>query len=218
MSPAKLRVKGIMFDLDGTILDTMPAYIEAGKIAFKATGQETPETSLLLAIPKRLEQKQPISDIVKTDVKGFLDLYLKTFYTVAADRTKPMPHIAKTLETLSKKAKLAVITMRFMPKETIAAELKQYKLDKYFAHIVTALDTDKPKPSPEALIKAVAVMDVQMCDCVIVGDSVVDVKAGKAAGAKTVAVLSGLYSREELSKAEPDFIINNVAELLEILE
>jgi phosphoglycolate phosphatase len=57
-----------------------------------------------------------------------------------------------------------------------------------------------------------------MCDCVIVGDSVIDVKAGKAAGAKTVAVLSGLYSRAELSEAEPNFILNDVSELPNLVE
>jgi phosphoglycolate phosphatase len=60
-------------------------------------------------------------------------------------------------------------------------------------------------------------MDVQMCDCVIVGDSTVDVKAGKAAGSKTVAVLSGLYSREELAQANPDFIIEKITELPRII-
>ena len=218
MSKGKFNVKGIMFDLDGTILDTKPAYVEAARIAFKATGQDTPEMSTALQIPKRIEQKQPINDLVKTDVKAFLDVYLRTFYTISASETKPFPNVASTLETLSQKAKLAVITMRFVPGNAIISELEQFHLNKYFTHVVTALDTHKPKPSPEALIKAVAAMDVQMCDCIIVGDSVVDVKAGKAAGAKTVAVLSGLYSRAELMEAEPNFIINDIAELTDLVD
>jgi len=52
-----------------------------------------------------------------------------------------------------------------------------------------------------------------MCDCVIVGDSVVDVKAGKSAGAQTVAVLSGLYSKEELARESPDLILKDISEL-----
>ncbi len=218
MKDSKIITKGIMFDLDGTILDTRSAYIEAAKITFQSVSQKAPEMPLLLEIPKRLEQKQSIDDIVKMDTQKFLDLYLKTFYKIAQYETKPVPYALETLEALSKKSKLAVITMRFMPKELIAKELKQYQLDGYFAHIVTALDTHKPKPSPEALIKAVAAMDVQMCECVIVGDSVVDVQAGKAAGAKTIAVLSGLYSRVELLKAEPNFIVNDISEVPEIIQ
>ena len=167
----------------------------------------------MLEIPKRLEQKQPITDIVRVEPQKFLDVFLKTFYIIAPSKTKPMSNVAGTLEQLSGKAKLAVITMRFMPKQLIIKELEQHSLARYFAHVVTALDTQKPKPSPEALIKAVEALDVQMCDCVIVGDSVSDVRAGKAAGIWTVAVLSGLFSREELSKTSPDLIISDVTEL-----
>jgi len=213
MNNGKLHVKGIMFDLDGTILDTKPAYIEAAKIAFEIIGQKMPKTAVALEIPKRMEQKQPITDIVKGDIKHFLDVYLKTFHSISASKTKPFFQTANTLASLSGRAKLALITMRYIPCKDVASELEQFKLDQYFTHIVTALDTHEPKPSPEALIKAVAAMDVEMCECVIVGDSVIDVEAGKAAGIKTVSVLTGLYSQEELSRAKPDYIIASVAEL-----
>ena len=49
-----------------------------------------------------------------------------------------------------------------------------------------------------------------MCDCVIAGDSVIDIRAGKAAGAKTVAVLSGLYSQKELAEEKPDLILKDI--------
>ncbi len=217
MKNGKIHVKGIMFDLDGTILDTKPAYLEAARIAFKATGQQAPEDQAALEIPKRMEQKQPMGDIVKTDINIFKDVYLKTFYSISASKTMPFPNTAATLSALSRKAKLAIITMRFVPCKSVVSELEQFHLSQYFAHVLTALDTHRPKPSPEALIKAVAAMDVQMCDCLIVGDSVVDVEAGKAAGAKTVSVLTGLYSRNELEKANPNYILNNVSELANLV-
>jgi phosphoglycolate phosphatase-like HAD superfamily hydrolase len=57
-----------------------------------------------------------------------------------------------------------------------------------------------------------------MCECVVVGDSVADIKAGKNAGIKTVAVLSGIFSREELESEKPDLIIENVNKLPDFLE
>jgi phosphoglycolate phosphatase len=57
-----------------------------------------------------------------------------------------------------------------------------------------------------------------MYDCIIVGDSVNDVRAGKAAGARTVALLSGLFLREELIKECPDLILPDVSELPEYIE
>jgi HAD superfamily hydrolase (TIGR01509 family) len=213
MSEAKLKVKGILFDLDGTIVDSKEAYLEAAKTAFKTMGQKTPETRTLLEIPKRLEQNLPITDIVNGNITDFLNVYLKTYYSVTKEKTKPFPNVQTTLEKLSQKTKLALITMRFVPKTQITTELEQFSLAKYFSYIVTALDTHKPKPSPEALIKTVKALGINMCDCIIVGDSIVDIRAGKAAGAKTIAVLSGLFSRNELTLEHPDLILNNITQL-----
>ena len=217
MSSTKLSVSGILFDLDGTILDTRPAYIEAARIACRDVGLEPLTDNLALEIPKRMEQRQSLRDVVGVDVDTFLQAYRRAFHEVSASKTKPMAGAAETLAVLAGKAKLAVITMRFMPAQAVCSELRQFHLDGFFAHVVTALDTSKPKPSPEALIKAVAALDVRMCDCIIVGDSTVDVKAGKAAGSKTVALLSGLYSREELALAGPDFILQSISELPDII-
>ena len=213
MSKAKLNVKGILFDLDGTIVDSKEAYLEAAKTASQTMGQKPPEKRTALEIPKRLEQNLPITDLVNGNVNDFLKVYLKTYYSVTKEKTKPFPNVQATLEQLSQKTKLALITMRFVPKTQITTELEQFSLAKYFSHIVTALDTHKPKPSPEALIKTVKALDINMCDCIIVGDSVVDVRAGKAAGAKTVAVLTGLYTRHELAPEHPDLIIKDVTQL-----
>lgn len=213
MSKAKLRVKGILLDLDGTIVDSKEAYLEAAKTAFQILGQKPPEKRTALEIPKRLEQNLPINGIVNGSVTDFLNVYLKTYYSVTMEKTKPFPNVQATLEQLSQKMQLALITMRFVPKTQIIMELELFSLAKYFSHIITALDTHKPKPSPEALIKTVKALDVNMCDCIIVGDSVIDVRAGKTAGAKTVAVLSGLFSRAELALEHPDLILNDVTQL-----
>ena len=213
MNENKLKVKGILFDLDGTIVDSREAYLEAAKTAFQAIGQKPPTTQTALEIPKRLEQNQPIDDITRTNPQQFLAIYLKTYYAITQEKTKLIPNVSTTLETLSEKAKLALITMRFVPKETIINELEHFNIAKYFTYVVTALDTHKPKPSPEALIRCVRALDVQICDCVIVGDSVSDVRAGKAAGARTVTVLSGLFSHEELAKEHPDLILEDVTQL-----
>lgn len=218
MSKTKLKVKGILFDLDGTIVDSKDAYLEAAKTAFQALGQKPPTTQTALQIPKRLEQNQPIDDITQGNTQQFLDMYLKTFYAITEVKTKPIPNIQTTLQTLQQKARLALITMRNVPKTTITKELQQFGLANYFTHIITAQDTHKPKPSPEALIKTLQAIDVQICDCLIVGDSVSDIKAGKAAGAKTAAVLSGLFSQQELAKLNPDLILKDVTQLPNFIE
>jgi len=216
---AKLKVKGLLLDLDGTLVDSREAYWEAAKKAFTAVGEKNFDVKAVTEIPRRLEQNLPINDIVKAvDAQKFLDIYLKAYYGVTAEKTKPMPNVQDTINKLAKKAKLALITMRYVPKEKIKEELERFGLAKYFQHVMTALDVHSPKPSPEALIKCVEKLCVQTRDCAVVGDSVADVRAGKNAGAKTVAVLSGLFSQEELVKEKPDLIIESLSQLPYLLE
>ncbi len=213
-----MRVKGVLLDLDGTIVDSKEAYFEAARTAFATIGRKTVEIRLAMEIPRRLEQYLPLDDIVGGDLRKFLKTYLETYYKVTAIKTKPIPHISDTLKTISEKAKLALITMRYVPKEAVIEELTKFGLAQYFTQVITALDTRNPKPSPEALIKCVKELDVQMCDCVVVGDSVSDIRAGKSAGAKTVAVLSGIFSFEELKKERPDLILETVNQLPNFVE
>jgi HAD superfamily hydrolase (TIGR01509 family) len=214
VNETKFKVKGIFFDLDGTIVDSREAYLEAARTALGTLGKTPLDDKTALEIPKRLEQKQPINDLINGgNTQKFLEVYLHTYYAITPEKTKLIPHVKDALQTLSQKAKLALVTMRFVPKHTITNELTHFGIADNFTHIATALDTHKPKPSPEALIKTVQAMDVQICDCIMVGDSVTDIQAGKAAGTKTVAVLTGLFSQEELIKQQPNLILKDITEL-----
>ena len=219
MENKKLKVKGILLDLDGTVVDAREAYFEAARTAFAALRQRVVDIKTMIEIPKRLEQDMPIDELLKgIDVKRFREIYLKAYYEATAAKTKPFPNIAETLKKLSEKAKLALTTRRSVPSEEVIAELERFDLAKYFQNVVTSRDTKNPKPSPEALIKCSKQLDVKIGDCIVVGDSVVDVRAGKNAGARTVAVLSGIFSLEELRREKPDLILENINELPAFLD
>jgi HAD superfamily hydrolase (TIGR01549 family) len=218
MKHKRWKAKGIFLDLDGTIVDSTGAYLEAARIAFGSVGKQMPENQILLEIPRRIEQRLTIDDLTHGGTKEFMQVYLEAYYSVTEVKTKLMPNISDTLKTLSANAKLALITMRHCPSQVIQKELDCFGIAKYFTHFVTSMDTSKPKPSPEALIRCVEALDLEMCDCIIAGDSVNDVRAGKAAGAKTVAVLSGLFQREELARECPNLILPDVTSLPEFVE
>ena len=218
MNGKRWTAKGIFLDLDGTIVDSTEAYMEAARIAFKAVGKKMPESEIFLEIPRRIEQGLSINDLTGVDPKRFLQAYLKAYYSITETKTKLIPNVCGTLEALSKKAKLALITMRHVPNQVMLKELDYLGISQYFTQVVTALDTSKPKPSPEALIGCVKALDLEMCDCIITGDSVNDVRAGKAAGAGTVSVLSGLFQCEELAKEYPDLILPDVNSLPEFIK
>ncbi len=209
-----LHAKGIMFDLDGTILDVRSAYLEAASKAFSSLGARTVNIILVTEIPKRLEQDLPIDDLLEgINAKKFLNAYLKSYYQSTAEKAKPMPRISETLTKLRQKSRLALITRRKVTERDLRKELSTFGLNDFFQYVATASDTDKPKPSPEALIRCSREIHVSPSECIIVGDSVVDVRAGKNADIRTVAVLSGIFSREDLEKENPDLILESVNEL-----
>lgn len=216
---SKLKVKGILIDLDGTIVDSKGAYLEAVMATHAIAGEGIVNQKVAVEIPKRLEQNLKLNDIVKgVDTQKFLETYLKAYYQATATKTKPLPNVSDTLKKLSEKFKLALITMRYVPKEKIIKELEQFGIAKYFQCVLTALDTRNPKPSPEALTECAKLLDLPIEECLVVGDSVTDIKAGRAAGAKTAAVLSGIFSREELEREKPDLILESISQLSDYVE
>ena len=123
MSIVKLKVKGILFDLDGTIVDSKEAYIAAAKKAFLDFGMNPPEKERALEIPKRLEQSLSIANIINGCIVCFLEVYMKTYYSVTKEKTRPFPNVQATLEKLSQNAKLGLVTMRFASKTIMGGSI-----------------------------------------------------------------------------------------------
>jgi phosphoglycolate phosphatase len=219
MNDEKLQVKGVILDLDGTLVDSIQAYSEAAKAAFSAVGKHTFNIKMVIEIPKRFEQGIPLDDLLpEINVKRFRQMYLRAYYRATTVKTKPLPDIADSLKKLSEKARLAVTTRRRVPNKVVIEQLKEFGLAEYFKAVVTACDKFSPKPSPDALIECSRKLGVKTSECVVVGDSVVDIEAGKRAGARTVAVLTGIFSRDELEKEKPDLILESVRKLPDFLE
>jgi HAD superfamily hydrolase (TIGR01509 family) len=218
MHENKFNPKCIFLDLDGTIVDPKQAYLEAAQIGFQAIGQKQPETKNALEIPKRVEQGLSLDDLIQGDLNKFKIAYLQAYHALTEEKTKLFPNIPKTIEKLASKAKLSLITMRHVPNQTVVKELDRFGIGKYFSSVMTAFDTTKPKPSPEAIFKCIKKFNVDIRDCLITGDSINDIKSGKAAGIKTVGLLSGLYCQEELARECQDMILPDLTKLPDIIQ
>lgn len=219
MNSPKFHVDGIILDLDGTIVDSKEAYLDAAMETFSAFGQKLLEQKTAFEIPKRFELGVILDDLTQgIDVNSFCEVYLKAYYAATAIRSKPFPHVADALEKLSMKAKLALTTRRHVPRSKVVKQLERFGLNKYFEVIMTGVDTASPKPSPETIVKCSGELGVSITNCMVVGDSITDIEAGKNAGTRTVAVFSGIFSREELQRANPDLILPNVIFMPDFLE
>lgn len=212
----KLRAKALLIDLDGTIADSAEIFEAAADAAFSALGEKPRSNQVgwqlarCLQLDRSLEQIFEKYQVDKDSRKEFLDVFLESFYKFAASRTRLFPNVESTLQELSQSFSLALITRRHVPKTYLAEELERLQIKDLFKSIVTSLDVARPTPFPDALLKAAEELRVPIDSCVVVSDSGVDILAGKRAGAKTVAVLSGLFDERELREENPDLIVENV--------
>lgn len=224
MAVEKLKAKALLIDLDGTIADSAEVFEAAVEAAFSAVGRNPSSDKLGLEIARRLQLNLPLDEFFERrevdegSRERFLSVFLQSFYNLATSKTRLFPNVEYTLYELSRLFSLALITRRHVPKARVAEELKRLQVNGLFKTIITSLDVARPTPSPDALLKAAEELRVPIDSCVVVSDSGVDIQAGKRAGVKTVAVLSGLFSEEELRKENPDLIIENVRLLPKHLE
>jgi HAD superfamily hydrolase (TIGR01509 family) len=126
----------------------------------------------------------------------------------------------RILESIAKgRPKIGLVTSTQMQYLDIKMQpLKRAGVEKSFEVIITSDDTEKRKPAPEPLIACAQKLQVDSGKCVYVGDTRTDIKAGKAAGMKTIGVLTGFDDYDMLAGEHPDAIIDSVQNLLEVIE
>jgi len=217
-------VKALLLDLDGTLVDSRDALKAAGKAGFAAIGLGNfNDDRVSVEVARRLEQDLPIDDlftkfhIAKEAEERFLPAYLNAYYSAVISKSRLFPNVKETLDTLVESFALGLVTLRYVVREQVMDELRHLGIKKYFRVVVTALDVEKPKPYPDAVLLAAKKLKISIAECAVVGDSIVDIQAGKAAGAKTIAVLTGLFTREELEKEKPDIIVKDADSMLDFL-
>jgi len=126
-------------------------------------------------------------------------------------------HIVESLSSNGLKIGLVTSTQR-QYLETKMQPLKNAGVDNLFDAIITSDDVEKRKPAPDPLITCAQLLDMKPGNCVYVGDTTTDIKAGKAAGMRTIGVLTGFDEYGALEKEDPDAIIENVQNLLEVID
>jgi HAD superfamily hydrolase (TIGR01509 family) len=210
-------IKGIVFDFDGTIVDSMEMVFSALNDALKKKGLPPIEVELLgrragLPLIDIISSKAHISESAAKEIEK--DVF-EAYTAYCSTRCQLLPHVESTLKILkSKQIKLGLLTTT--PSKPLGAVLSKFSLKDYF-DIMLAKEDVKNKPNPEGLNKIVAEFKIKKDECLYVGDSPIDILTGKAAGIKTIAVTTGLATFEQLKEANPDGIISNLEKLLEFL-
>jgi HAD superfamily hydrolase (TIGR01509 family) len=216
------RIRAVCFDVDGTLSDTDDYYVNR----LSAWLRRLPRW--LVHDPERLARRfvmwveAPGNALLGlADTLGLDDEMIALIDWMNRHRKKRsrqfliIPGVADMLRRLKGRYPLAVISAR--DEESTLAFLDQFDLAIYFDVIVTALSAEHTKPYPDPIRLAAQKLGVPPEACVMVGDTTVDIRAGRAAGAQTVGVLCGFGEEAELRRQGADLILPSTADLDEVL-
>ncbi|KHL94121.1 pyrophosphatase [Paenibacillus sp. IHB B 3415] len=210
-------IECVLFDLDGTIVNTNELIISSFMHALKENN--LPALTREEIIPHMgttlQQQMSTFSGLQDTSV---LELSYRSYnYAHHDELIRSFPHVNETMEgLLSRGIKLGIVTTKIRP--TTLKALEMFDLLKYMETIVTVNDVSQAKPHPEPVLTAVANLGVDPARTLMVGDSAVDIQSAKAAGVRVAAVAWSLKGEDTLRKYGPDYIIHDMKDLYTIVE
>lgn len=203
----------LIFDLDGTLVDSWPAVYKGIAYTLEKMGHPVKTfEEVLTYIPKGMMDTWSL--MLKTTDKAYLnqavDIYKKAFSEDFFQEIVPYPGVDETLEYFRNKEKI-VVTNGLA--ELSWKILRHVKLDQFMDDLIGGDDIGCLKPTACPLDREMDKFDADHQRAMMVGDMAVDMEAGKAAGVFTCAVSYGIGKPEELRAADPDFIIGDIREL-----
>lgn len=212
------EIDAVLFDLDGTVIDTDDELVEqwAAKLhriePLLPTGDARRSVRrTIMASEKPANALLTVLDKVGLDERVFAlkDRLSKLKGQPSAEHFRLVDGIPELLDYLDGRFKLGIVTTRSRPE--VESFLEQFAYQDKFQAIVTRDDVKRLKPHPEAVLRAAELLNVSVQRCVLVGDTRVDVEAANAAGAVSIGVLSGFSERDDLIEA--DLILESTADL-----
>jgi phosphoglycolate phosphatase-like HAD superfamily hydrolase len=218
------RIRAICFDIDGTLRDTDDRWVQQltamlNPLAFLFSKRDPAPFSrrLIMAIESPGNAIQVWLDRLGLD--GWVEK-LDNLGSRPGSLHKPgqhtlIPGTKEVLIQLQPMYMLAVVSVRSERK--VREFLDAFELSSYFSLVAASQTSKHTKPFPDPILWAAQKMQVNPGECLMVGDTTVDIQAGKAAGAQTVGVLNGFGEEKELLRAGADLILPSVADLPAIL-
>lgn len=214
-----MKYKAVIFDMDGTILNTLEDLKNATNYSLRQFGM--PERSLEEVrmfvgngIRKLVERAVPAGTSGEK-IDQILDVFLEYYEIHSADNTSPYPGILELVEKLKKSGiKTAVSTNKA---DVPAQELGREYFNGIFDLIVGQQDGLKVKPAPDSVNKILSILDIQKKDAIYIGDSDVDVQTAKNSGLDFIGVSWGFRGREFLEKNGAKNIVDNANEILDLV-
>ena len=230
MTPSKIsgvrgrRLRGVLFDLDGTLMGSKFPSIEAKAAILRRleelgieTSGITPEMIGMMEILTEVRAKVRLSGTLSlAEVEAELGGVLDKFDIASLSNSELREGARLVLDSLAARGfKLGIVTSSGRKGTNLV--LERFGLTRYFSAVITRNDTHSPKPSGEGILRAVRILGCNRSDVAYVGDSWVDILAARDAGVKAIALIGGSSPLERLRQESPDVLIKSLHELPDIL-
>jgi len=208
----------VIFDLDGTVVDSLPDIAAALNRTLQAAGREPlPQAQIGSYVgdgAARLVQRA-LPDGFSADVLARMIADFRIQYAAGlCVQTRPYPGIESVLQRFAAAMPLAIFTNK--PSDLARPLLRQLQLDRYFAHIIGDGDGYARKPAPDAGRWLIERHGGDPRRALVVGDGVPDMRFARALGARAAAVSWGYTAREQLSAENPTWTVDQPEDLVEI--
>jgi len=210
-----LAAKAVLFDLDGTLVDTIGAYVQIARVAASAHGFEITEQHVresLCSGGNFWKGIVPDTHPDGAEVRRALTAHAaREWPRVLREQGRMLEGLVDTLDALKRKGVALAIVSGARPE--VLELFRDDDLLARFDAVILGADVARRKPDPEGIVKALDKLGVAPGEAVYVGDAPVDIQASRAAGVRAVAVLTGAGDSALLSAHEPDRLIASHAKL-----
>ena len=219
MAKAGKKYKLAIFDMDGTVLDTIADIANSVNHVLEAHGYKTHALKEFFYFvghgARELIKRALPQGVEDTEIEKMLIEYNAYYTEHAEDFTKPYDKTEDTLKTLKENGvRLAIFSNK--PDGNTKMLAKKYFGD-LFDVVYGAREGHKIKPDPQGLFEIAKEIGVGLGDVIYIGDSGVDMRTGKNAGVYTVGAEWGFRERKELEENGADTIISSITELIDIV-
>ena len=206
----------ILFDLDGTLIDSTEAILESFHRSYALLGGTPPPDAAIKAlIGHPLDAMYRELGVEAARVERYVQAYKEHYRKISRQKTVLLPQAREAIERAGTFARLGVVTTKTGRYSRIL--LEHFGVMDAFEVLIGREDVVHPKPHPEPVQKAVAAMDADPRHCWLIGDTRLDAGCAASAGIGCVGVLSGYDSYEQLSALTP-FVERDVLDAVAFLE
>ncbi len=212
-----MAIRYILFDLDGTLVDTTELILSTYRESLSKLVEVPPtEEEILMGFGTPLPQQlYRLFPTLRDRADEAIAMWRETQEKLRDRLIKPFPGTSDVLRELRRRGyPMGIVTS----KERLQAErdMELYGLMDLVSVIVCWDDTPNHKPHPEPILRAMQLLVAQPAETLYVGDSLHDMKAGREAGTKVAAAMWGPFAKEPLLAFKPDYLLDSIQGLLEV--